>query len=264
LRQRADGAAVAAASGTQRQDDESPVVWQNPDGAAWAAVEPRRSQESKRTSFNLIFAAFAVGPRVQKEALRYLIERTTAHLVVLLFDGTKEEREATEELLMQFSVPAWGGLGAGIAFNCALLWQRWAIQEVEKIAGAKDWRANSVSFECFKVLLRESANNPSAAVAVGVMFAPPPQERVAVEKPFTDEFLGEVKRMIAANHVRFLTGFLGDAQKELADLCSKVGTMQTTPFCQPFWDGIAGGYRVYPMYVVVFGNAKDSERELLN
>jgi hypothetical protein len=92
---------------------------------------------------------------------------------------------------------------------------------------------------------------------------PPPQERAA-EKPFPFEFLKEVKRIIWNNHVRFLTGFLGDAQEELADLCRAVGTMQTTPFCQPFWDDRAYDYRVYPMYVIVFGNAKDSERELIN
>ncbi len=122
----------------------------------------------------MVFAVFAVGPRVQRDELISLIERTPAHLVVLLFDGTKEQREATEKLLSKFSVPSWGGFGAGIAFNCALLWQLWAIQEVEKIADAVHWSCSAVSFECFKVLLRESANNPSAAVAVGVMFAPPP------------------------------------------------------------------------------------------
>jgi len=264
LQQRADGAAVAAASGTQRQDDESVVVWQNPKGAAWAAVEPKSSQESRRTSFNLVFAVFAVGPRVKADVLKSLIERTPAHLVVLLFDGTKEEREATEKYLSNLSVPSWGGFGAGKAFNCALIWQVWAIQDVEKIVDVVHWSRSAVSFECFKVLLRESANNPSAAVAVGVMFAPPPRERVAGEKPFTVEFLGEVQKIITNNHVRFLTGFLGDAQEELADLCSEVGTMQTTPFCQPFWDDIAKDYRVYPMYVIVFGNAKDSERELIN
>ena len=175
LQQRADGAAVAAASGTQRQEDESLVVRPNPNDAAWAAVEPRSSQESRRTSFNLVFAVFAVGPRVQRDELISLIERTPAHLVVLLFDGTKEQREATEKLLSRLSVPSWGGIGAGIARNCALLWQLWAIQEVEKIVDAVDWISSAATFECFKVLLKESENNPSAAVAVGVMLAPPPR-----------------------------------------------------------------------------------------
>ena len=180
MQQRADGAAVAAASGTQRQDDESLVVRENPDEAAWAAVEPKWSQENKRTSLNLVFAVFAIGPRVKKDVLKSLLESTPAHLVVLLFDGTKEEREATEKLLSQFSVPSWGGFGAGIALNCALLWQLWAIQRVEKIVDAVHWSASGASFECFKVLLRESPNNPSAAVAVGVMFAPPPENESPV------------------------------------------------------------------------------------
>ncbi len=175
-----------------------------------------------------IIAQFVVTPGVSERDFEWLLQRTPAHIVVILFENFAS---AVPIGMLQDAVRAHGRFrddrlsgGAVLAHKDRLARPTW-VSAIHQAGGF---------YESFKVDTVENYFNCATSLTVAVMCRPPAAvaAREGARERFSKAFLDEVGEAVKKEQVRFMAGVFDDNKEDIDHLCKPA---VAEPVFQPWW-----------------------------